>query len=150
MELNDFKNVENLKKYANDILDDLKNELPKINNSKKDDCIRAFNKYFVDAFKIDFVSFNDRISRRVFWMFVFFSLIIGLLLSPFGFLLKAFFLVTLIPLVVLAIKRIHDIDFSGFWLILVFDPFHIGFFIVMFLLALPGDIDDNRFGKPIK
>ena len=150
MELNDFKNIENLKKYASDICEDLKKELPKINASKKDDCIRAFNKYFIDAFKIDFVSFNDRTSRRVFWMFVFFSLIIGLLLSPFGFLLKAFFFVVLVPLVVLAIKRIHDIDFSGLWLILVFDPCHIGFLIVMFLLALPGDKDDNRFGKPIK
>ena len=150
MEFNDFKNIENLKKYANDIVEDLKKELPKINDSKKEDCINAFNKYFIDAFKIDFVKFNDRISRRVFWMFVFFSLIIGLLLSPFGLLAKSFFFITLVPLIVLAIKRIHDIDFSGVWLLLIFIPKYLGLLIVVFLLALPGDKEENRFGKPIK
>ena len=149
MEISDLKDVEFIKKSAIDVIEDLKKELPKINNAKKDDVINAFNTYFIDAFKIDFVKFDDRISRRTFWMYVFFALLIGLVLSPIGLLSKIFFFAVLVPLVVLSVKRMHDIDFSGFWLISIIVPY-IGLFFILFLLALPGDKDENRFGKPIK
>ena len=61
-----------------------------------------------------------------------------------------FFLVTLIPLVALAIKRVHDIDFSGFWLLLILIPKCIGLLIVVFLLALPGDKEENNYGGVVK
>ena len=149
MEISDFKDVENLKKQALDILKDLEKELPKLNNTKKDGVIRAFNKYFVDAFKIDFVKFNDRLPRRSFWMYVFFTLLIGFLLSLIGIFAKIFFMVAVIPLVVLAVRRIHDIDFSGFWLLLVMIPY-VGLFLTMFLLALPGDKTENNYGDVVK
>ena len=82
-------------------------------------------------------------------MYVFFALLIGLVLSPIGLLSKIFFFAVLVPLVVLSVKRMHDIDFSGFWLISIIVPY-IGLFFILFLLALPGDKDENRFGKPIK
>ena len=43
------------------------------------------------------------------------------------------------------VRRLHDINFSGWWSLVVFSG--IGLFPLAFLLCLPGKIGQNKFGQ---
>ncbi|HWU83824.1 MAG TPA: DUF805 domain-containing protein, partial [Rhodocyclaceae bacterium] len=51
----------------------------------------------------------------------------------------------LMPMIVfvMTIRRLHDIDFKGWWALLVVVPF-----LSAILLLVPGSAGNNRFGKP--
>ncbi len=76
------------------------------------------------------------------------------------------FLIFLLPLVSVGVRRLHDTGRSGWWLLLLYIPYLgwlasegnkrvelltlggvlVGFIALTILFALPGDADDNRFG----
>ncbi|MCB9804140.1 DUF805 domain-containing protein [Candidatus Peribacteria bacterium] len=45
------------------------------------------------------------------------------------------------------IKRLHDLNMSGFWFILYSMPF-IGIFFAIYLLFKPGNREENLYGPP--
>ena len=51
----------------------------------------------------------------------------------------------LIPNTAVAIRRLHDIDKSGWWLLLIFIPL-IGLIVLIFWFASKSDEGINRFG----
>lgn len=51
----------------------------------------------------------------------------------------------LVLMLAAAVRRLHDIDESGWFVVLVFVP--LGVFCLFPLLLLPGSEDTNRFGK---
>lgn len=53
----------------------------------------------------------------------------------------------LVSILTAAVRRLHDIDESGWFVILVFVP--LGVFCLFPLLLLPGCEDTNRFGIPL-
>lgn len=55
---------------------------------------------------------------------------------PWDWLVSAFVILFLIPLVAVAVRRLHDSGRSGFWMFVFFVPF-VGFWILLFLLCLP-------------
>ena len=55
-------------------------------------------------------------------------------------------LASLIPLKRLAVRRLHDADFSGWWLWLLFVPY-IGWLVVTTLLLLPSSSSLNRYDR---
>ena len=56
-------------------------------------------------------------------------------------------LVFALPCIAATIRRLHDTDRSGWWLLLAFVPF-VSLVLLVFLL-LPGTPGDNRFGAPV-
>lgn len=124
-----------------------------------------------------YAKFDGRASRPEYWWFVLFYLLvliggwmIAILLggvgaftyrdtypyyhyspSPvFSILLIAlgiFALATFLPGLAVAVRRLHDTDKSGWWLLLSFVPY-IGGIAVLILLALPGSPGINQFGPP--
>ena len=56
-----------------------------------------------------------------------------------------FGLVTIIPNIAIAIRRLHDRDYSGWWYLLVFIPL-IGWLILFIWFCLKGTDGPNRFG----
>ena len=56
-----------------------------------------------------------------------------------------FALATLLPSLGVSIRRLHDLDKSGWWLLLAFLPL-IGSLILLYWLIQRGTGRDNRFG----
>lgn len=73
----------------------------------------------------------------------------GLLLSggASGWLLLLAFLFSLAPSLGVAIRRLHDIDKSGWWLLIALIPF-LGVFMLLFWAACLGDRGPNAYGDP--
>ena len=93
-----------------------------------------------------YAQITGRASRSEYWWFVLFTAIAsgaaGALdvLFPGDLLQTLFGLATLIPGIVLGIRRMHDVNKSGWWILLP-----IGNIIFW---AQPGDASTNRFGPP--
>ncbi|MFZ8893200.1 MAG: DUF805 domain-containing protein [Ilumatobacteraceae bacterium] len=89
----------------------------------------------------NYTNFKGRASRAEYWWWALFTVILSILLSSiddsFGNLGS---LVTLLPSIAVAIRRVHDVDRAG-WFILV--PFY-----NLYLVLRRGDSGENRFGPP--
>jgi uncharacterized membrane protein YhaH (DUF805 family) len=57
-------------------------------------------------------------------------------------------LALLLPNLSVAVRRLHDLDKSGWWILIWFVPV-IGFFLLLYWYVSKGTENDNRFGAPI-
>lgn len=91
----------------------------------------------------DYATFDGRASRTEYWWFVLFVLLAGsagtLVHEVLGALVL---LLTLVPLVAVGTRRLHDTGRSGWWQLLSLVPF--GGVVPLVLLALPATTDDDR------
>jgi uncharacterized membrane protein YhaH (DUF805 family) len=86
-----------------------------------------------------YTTFEGRANRPEFWYFVLASLIISVILDLFGSMLSSIYsLAVLLPSVAVGIRRMHDIDRSGWWIL--FPLYNI------YLAAQEGTKGANRFG----
>lgn len=70
--------------------------------------------------------------------------------SPLGDALAgALFVLCALPMLALAVRRLHDVDRSGFWLLLHFVP-GLGSLILLVFSLLDGSVGPNRFGPDPK
>jgi len=98
-----------------------------------------------------YVDFQGRSPRSEYWWFVLFILIVyivglGLTMAvPFlGILLLIFYLGSLLPMIAVAIRRLHDLDKSGWFFLLAFVP--IVSLLLLYWFCLKGTEGDNQFG----
>lgn len=96
--------------------------------------------------------FEGRARRKEYWFFVLFNFIISIVISVVesgigtgGILGLIYVLGVFLPSVGVGIRRLHDTDRSGWWLLIGLIPV-IGFIILIVLLALDSTPGDNRFG----
>src|SRR5580700_3681557 len=89
----------------------------------------------------NYVNFSGRAIRSEFWFWILFTIVGGIAawildfmlipdwvtVSPFG---TLFDLATFIPGIAVAIRRLHDIDRTGWWFLLVLVPL-VGFIVLM-------------------
>ena len=102
----------------------------------------------------NYAEFSGRAGRPEFWWFFLFHFIILIVLAALGqragffnIVYLLYVLGTLIPYFAVSIRRLHDTDKSGWFLLIALIPL-VGGIIVLVLLALPGNSDSNRFGPP--
>jgi uncharacterized membrane protein YhaH (DUF805 family) len=89
----------------------------------------------------NYANFKGRASRAEYWWWALFTVILSFLLSSINSSLGDLgSLVTLLPSIAVAIRRVHDVDRAG-WFILV--PFY-----NLYLVLRRGDSAENRFGPP--
>ena len=105
----------------------------------------CFKKYFV---------FEGRASRSEYWWFQLIVspsyLISEVLDNEVSFFFLGITLFTLIPAISAGVRRLHDTNKSGFFLLISFIPF-IGGLVLLFLLIPVGTKGKNRFGPdPLK
>ena len=100
----------------------------------------CLKKYFV---------FEGRASRSEYWWF---QLIVSpsyyistLMQNELGYFFLGITLFTLIPAISAGVRRLHDINRSGFFLLLSFIPF-IGGLILLFFFIAEGTKGKNKFG----
>jgi len=101
---------------------------------------------------------SGRSNRYEFWMFVLIYFIIsmvatgidvGILGHSFatgvGILSSLVTLVHFVPSITVGIRRLHDTDRSGWWILIAFVPL-IGFIWLIVLYCFEGTLGSNRFG----
>jgi len=87
------------------------------------------------------MKFKGRASRTAYFWWSLFTVVLSFLLSSINSSLGDLgSLVTLLPSIAVAIRRVHDVDRAG-WFILV--PFY-----NLYLVLRRGDSGENRFGPP--
>jgi uncharacterized membrane protein YhaH (DUF805 family) len=96
--------------------------------------------------------FSGRARRKEYWMFFLFNLIITLALGfiegmfgSTGVIGTIYSLAVLIPSIAVSIRRLHDTDRSGWWLLIVLIPL-IGAIVLLIFMAQEGR-KDNIFGN---
>ena len=97
-----------------------------------------------------YCEFEGRSTRPEFWWFYLFSFIVSLILGIFGpklgmILSCIWSLGTLLPNLGLGVRRLHDINKSGWYLLLALIPF-VGAIILILWWAKPGDAGENQYG----
>jgi uncharacterized membrane protein YhaH (DUF805 family) len=107
----------------------------------------------------NYTNFNGRATRREFWMFVLFYFIFYFVASILGFVLAiitesaflamlptlALSLGLLLPYLAVSVRRLHDVDKSGWFLLLSIIPF-VGFYI-LYLFCIEGNSNTNQWGS---
>ena len=98
-----------------------------------------------------YVDFRSRSRRSEYWYWTLFALLGGFVLAivdelTTGYLLGTVFsLATFLPGLAVAVRRLHDIDKSGWWILLGFVVI-IGWIILFIWYVREGTRGDNRFG----
>jgi uncharacterized membrane protein YhaH (DUF805 family) len=99
-----------------------------------------------------YAKFDGRARRAEYWWFVLANIIVFVLLavlanvsSVFLLLYVAYAIAMFIPSIAVAIRRLHDTDRSGWWLLVTFVPF-VGGIILIVLLALDSSRGTNQYG----
>lgn len=115
--------------------------------------------YFLYPIKNQYADFSGRTSRKQYWMFALFSFLISLGLSivenvmglkasaaSTGILSSIYSLVIFLPSLGLAVRRLHDLNKSGWWLLMLFVPI-VGWIVLLVFMLTMGDQAENQYGK---
>ncbi len=97
--------------------------------------------------------FSGRARRKEYWMFFLFNIIIAFLLgfveglagSP-GVIGMLYSLAVLIPGTAVSVRRLHDTDRSGWWLLITFVPL-IGAIVLLVFMIQDSNPGQNQYGE---
>lgn len=101
--------------------------------------------------------FSGRARRMEYWMFFLFNIIISIVLGVvdtvadttvdpgIGIIGAVYSLAVLIPGIAVSVRRLHDTDRGGLWLLVAFIPC-VGVFILLYFMAQAGKPGSNQYG----
>jgi uncharacterized membrane protein YhaH (DUF805 family) len=103
-----------------------------------------------------YAEFKGRARRREYWMFVLFNIIISVVLSiidrvignpemGLGILGTLYALAVLVPSIAVGVRRLHDTNRSGWWLLISLIPC-IGFVVLLIFMVQDSQAGDNQYG----
>ncbi len=97
--------------------------------------------------------FDGRARRQEYWMFFLVNIIISIVLNLIGraigldsVLSGIYSLALLVPSLAVAVRRLHDTDRSGWWLLIGLIPL-VGFIVLIVFLAQDTKPGDNQYGS---
>lgn len=104
------------------------------------------------AFWTNYFNFSDRTTVRGYWMYALVNLIVAIAMSIFSIfldfvniLITIYSIASIIPSFSMSVRRLHDINKSGWWLLIVLIPL-IGP-IILLVWSCFGSVDQgNRYG----
>jgi uncharacterized membrane protein YhaH (DUF805 family) len=115
-------------------------------------------KWFLDVLKNKYATFDGRARRSEYWYFVLFYVLILLALTlldglfgtlneeaGIGMLGALFALATMVPGLAVTVRRLHDTDRSGWWVLIGVIPL-IGDIVLIVFAAQDSQPGSNRFG----
>ena len=100
-----------------------------------------------------YTEFEGRARRKEYWFFLLMHIGVAIILFAVGeaissglgvVLYLVYILATLVPALALFVRRLHDIDKSGWWLLLNFVPF--GAIVLLVFTLTEGKADTNQYG----
>jgi uncharacterized membrane protein YhaH (DUF805 family) len=95
--------------------------------------------------------FSGRARRKEYWMFVLFNVIVSIVLFAIGraigaeFLQGLYSLAVLLPGLGVAVRRLHDTDRSGWWLLIALVPL-VGAIVLLVFTVSDSQPGDNQYG----
>lgn len=108
--------------------------------------------WYLDTLK-KYADFSGRACRTEYWMFVLFNIIIIVVLSVVdemlgtpGIFVILYQLGVLIPSIAVGVRRLHDTDKSGWWLLISVVPL-IGPLVLLIFFVRPGTPETNSYGQ---
>ena len=109
----------------------------------------------------NYINFSGRSGRSEYWYWILFNIVAYLGISVAGLVLTflisevlgfvsfvlyvGFAIAAFIPSFAVMVRRLHDLDRSGWWWLVNFIPF-IGFLVFLYFMVQPSDEEENRFG----
>ena len=107
--------------------------------------------WYLDVLK-KYAVFSGRARRQEYWMFFLFNMIIAIVLGVVegiaggpGILGLLYGLAVLIPGIAVSVRRLHDIDRSGWWLLIALVPL-IGAIVLLVFMVLDSKAGENQYG----
>ena len=95
----------------------------------------------------NYVNFQGRAQRSEFWWFALFTFVVAVLLGVVSDVLAGLFsLGVLLPTIGVAVRRLHDVDRTGWWYLLVLVPVLGPLFLIFAFFIHRGMAGANRFG----
>jgi len=118
--------------------------------------------YYIKALK-NYANFSGRARRKEYWMFVLFQILFVVAAAildhvlgttfkfleqplPYGWVYLIYVLATVIPGLALAVRRLHDVNKSGWYYLMVLIPI-IGSILVLIKFCTEGVPEENKWGK---
>jgi len=108
--------------------------------------------WFVAVLK-KYAVFSGRARRKEYWMFtliyILIAVVVGLLdgmLGSAGILGGVLGLALLVPSIAVTVRRLHDTDRSGWWVLIAFVPF-VGWLVLLVFMVLAGTPGSNQYGE---
>ena len=106
----------------------------------------------------NYATFSGRARRKEYWMFFLISALISIVLTLLDILLGTYSveyeaglfsglysLLILIPSIAVVVRRLHDTDRSGWWILISLIPL-IGVIVLFVFICLDSQLATNRFG----
>lgn len=113
--------------------------------------------WYIDALK-QYAVFRGRARRKAYWFFVLFSVIVTIVLTfidsmvgvydtetGVGLLSGIYSLAVLVPSISVGVRRLHDTNRTGWWLLISLVPV-IGIIVLLVFLVLDSSPGDNDYG----
>ncbi|MBM3273396.1 DUF805 domain-containing protein [Candidatus Kaiserbacteria bacterium] len=106
--------------------------------------------WYIKALK-NYATFNGRAQRKEYWMFGLFNALIYTIFFAADramgteFMEILYVLVLFIPSLAVTVRRLHDIDKSGWWYLIILVPI-IGMIVLIVFWCLDSTPGNNRFG----
>jgi uncharacterized membrane protein YhaH (DUF805 family) len=95
-----------------------------------------------------YIDIQGRASRSEYWWFFLFCLIINTIAMFINQNLEVITsLLLLLPSLTVMIRRLHDVDKSGWWVLILLLPI-IGLLVILYFMIIEGTKGPNRFGNP--
>jgi len=105
-----------------------------------------------------YADFSGRAPRAEYWWFALFVAIAEIILmivdsligtggivGSYGILVMVFMLAMIVPQIAVGVRRLHDTNHSGWWLLIAFIPL-IGVIVLLVFFITSGDPGENRYG----
>lgn len=112
--------------------------------------MNEFKMYFLEVFKNKYASFDGRARRAEYWFFSLFgaiaSLILGLIYDPLTWLWS---IAVFIPSLAILVRRLHDINKSGWCALLFLIPI-VNLVLIFVWLCKAGNTGANQYGEDPK
>jgi len=113
--------------------------------------------WYIEVLK-KYAVFSGRARRKEYWFFCLFNIIISIVLSIIdvfllgtepeagvGLLGTLYALAVLIPALAVSVRRLHDTDRTGWWLLIAIVPL-IGFIVLLVFMLLDSTPGENKHG----
>lgn len=113
--------------------------------------------WYIEGLK-KYAQFSGRSRRKEYWFFILFNAIIAIILAVIdnatgnyeaetgaGLLGGIYGLAVLIPTIAVSVRRLHDTDRSGWWLLLALIPV-IGGLILLYFMFIDSMAEENQYG----
>ncbi|GHU04863.1 membrane protein [Alphaproteobacteria bacterium] len=110
-----------------------------------------FKTAVMTCLKLKYMDFNGRAQRSEYWFYSLFAVIVSVVTSGIDAALGTFFvnliasLALLLPGLGVSVRRLHDLEKSGWWLLIALIPV-IGALLLLYWCIQRGTVGPNRFG----